>query len=225
MKTSRRVIFSALALIAAVACVGCGRDPLARNLDARERMARALAEALPEDLARAPLRIIANPFINKAGVPPDAVEYHRAVLRGLSAGLRRPIREEDVVFPTLRDGAWEQPERLLLGKPTTRTPLSLLMTSDAFDRLIVEHPEARLFISIVGVPEKVATSAIWTNARAPVLALYLPDFSVVPDAKQWRAAFEQGRIVAAVIEQSGHPDGRVLRGADDAATYWPRSRK
>lgn len=197
---------------------------MARDLHARERMARALAEALPEDLARAPLRIIANPFINKAGVPPDAVEYHRAVLRGLSAGLRRPIREEEVVFPALRDGAWEQPERLLLGK-STRTPLSLLMTPDAFDRLVVEHPEARLFISVVGVPEKVAASAIWTNARAPALALYLPDFSVVPEAKQWRAAFEQGRIVAAVIEQAGYPDGRVLRGADDAAAYWPRSRK
>lgn len=222
MTIMHRVIFSAL--LAVLALAGCGGDPAARELDARERMARSLASALPPELARAPLRIVANPYINKPGVSPDAERYHRAVLRGLSAGLGRAIREDEVVFPELRPGAWDQPERFLLGK-ALRTPLTLLMTPDAFDHLPAAHPDARLFISIVGVPEGLMQSAIWTDSRAPVLALYLPDFSAVPDAKGWRGAFERGRIAAAVLEQMGYPDGRLLRSAADAASYWPPARK
>lgn len=221
-KTRPRAIFSGV--FALLLLAGCGGDPEARELDARERMARALAAALPEELARGPLRVVANPYISKPGVSPDAARYHRAVLRGLSAGLGRPLREEEVVFPELRPGAWEQPERFLLGK-TLRTPLTLLMAPDAFDRLAAAHPDARLLISVVGVPDGLAQSAMWTNARAPALALYLPDFNALPDAKQWRAAFERGRVVAAVIEQMGYPDGRILRGPEDAAAYWPRVRK
>lgn len=221
MTTKHRVIFSAF--LAVLLLAGCGGDPAARELDARERMARALATALPPELARAPLRVIANPFIKKPGVSPDAERYHQAVLRGLSAGLGRELREDEIVYPELRPGAWEQPERFLLGK-SLRTPLTLLMTPDAFDRLSAAYPDTRLFISIVGVPEGLLKSAIVTDSRAPVLALYLPDFHAAPDAKGWRGAFERGRIAAAVLEQMGYPDGRLIRGPADAASYWSSAR-
>lgn len=211
-RTRRRAIFSLL--LALVACVGCGRSPERRDLEGREAAAAHLARALPPELSRGPLLVIANPFTQKPGAPPDVHRYHESVLRGLSEGLGREIRSAEIVFPALKEGAWERPESFLSGR-SLRTPLSSLMRPDAFDRLAAEQPDAKVFISIVGVPEGIERTAFWTNARAPALALYLPDFRAVPDARAWRAAFERGRIVAAVVEQAGYPSGRVIRSAAD----------
>lgn len=201
-------------MLVAVAGSACGDRSARRELDRRAQMAAQLAQALPEEWAAKPLRVIGNPFARKAGAPADAVAYQQSVLRGLSTGLGRALREEEVVYPALRDGAWDRPEVFARASPY-RTPLSSLMAPDAFDRLAAEHRGVSVFISIVGVPEGLHRTSFWTNPLAPRLVLYLPDFRAVPDPSAWRRAFEEGRILAAVVERAGEGNGVVVRSAED----------
>lgn len=217
--TKRRAIFSVVAMAALLA--GCGRSPEQRDLDARARAARSLASAIPAEHAAGRIIIVANPFIRKEGSPPDVIKYHKAVVGGLEKGLKRSIRGEDIVFPTLRDGAWDHPERFLTGR-SWRTPLTPMMEASTFDEIARAHPDARLLISIVGLPEGIERTAIWTNSTLPALALYLPDWRVVPDPKAWGSAIERGRIVAMVIEHAGLEEGLVIRTPRDADEFFQR---
>lgn len=203
-----------LAILAAGAVSACGERSAQRELDRRARMAEQLARAVPAEWAGKPLRVIGNPFARKAGAPADALEYQQTVLRGLSKGLGRTLREEEVVYPALKEGAWDRPELFARATPY-RTPLSSLMAPDAFDRLAAEHRGVGVFISIVGVPEGLHRTSFWTNPSAPRLVLYLPDFRAVPDPSAWRRAFENGRILAAVVERAGEGDGVIVRSAED----------
>lgn len=212
-----------LALILIAFGTGCGRGADREVLDERSRFARQLAEALPAEYAEGPIVVLANPFINKSGVPPDVRAYHRACLQGLADGLGRSIGLESIVFPALKDGAWEQPERFLIGRHTS-TPLSYLMVPEALDVVRAQNPEARLIISLVGLPAGFDPMKDWHHQEAPALALYLPDFSLLVDQRQWVRAFEAGRILLAVQMRSGYDDGIVI-DADNARSYFLNTRR
>ena len=201
---------------------GCGRSGDPGGLDAREKLALQLAQAIPETWTQDPIVVIANPYIHKRGIPPDVRAYHKACMAGLAAGLGRSIKKDEIVFPDLKEGAWEKPESFLLGRHTT-TPLSHLMTPDALDRIRAQHPKARLFISVVGLPSAFSTTPFWQDNASPALALYLPDFSVIPDLNAWVHAFYNDRVVVAVQQKPG-TDEAVIINASNAADYFFKSR-
>jgi hypothetical protein len=104
---------------------------------------------------------------------------------------------DDVVYPELRPEARENPRAVAIGMTTT--PLSYLVATDAFDRVALEHPDAEILISLIGLPIELDKCDVWKKEGPPSFALLLPDLRMLGDAAAVAAAVKSGKLTAIVL--------------------------
>jgi hypothetical protein len=198
---------------------GCGRPEqrhaMARHELAFERLGQEIRRAAPE----AAVLAVGNPFTLK---PRAAAmkEADESAMRGLKRGLGDGPRLLGVAYPVLKDGALENPHAFP-APPGASTPLSYLTAPGAWDRLLEEHPGANVLVSLIGIPADLKETRAWTQAEGPRWVLFLPDLSLIGSPEEVRAAFETGRVLAAVLRRPGaEPESEPL--SDDAREEFDR---
>jgi len=182
---------------------GCGSPAedhaLARRELALERLGREIARRVPG----ARVLVVGNPFVGAPGAGRAIRDAEEAAVRGLRRGLEGGGEIVAVSHPRLRDGALEDPRRFPM-PPGATTPLSYLTEPGAWDELRREHPQANVWVSLIGLPVDLASTEAWNAEDGPKWALFLPDLRIVGGPEEVRAAFGR-QILAAVIPARGAP--------------------
>jgi len=159
--------------------------------------------------------VLSNPFSAKPGQPREVYEFEKAGLRGLRRGLGTAVKLEAVVYPDLRPEFFTNRQAVLIDR-STKTPLSYLMTADALDKVVSQHPDAELVVSLIGLPVNVRETEAWKSASGRRFALLLPDLRMVGNQAAILQAVQSRKIAAFVLNKPGAPPedqplGRDLR--------------
>ena len=174
------------------------KSPQEKFLHSRELATQRLAEHLARTLPGQRALVVSNPFARAKGGAILAQE--EAGLRGLRQGFAKQIVLEAVVFPELKPAAQQAPESMEL-PPDATTPLSFMVTEDAFDKLAGQHPSCKLMVSLIGLPAELNRVELWQPASPVKFALLLPDLRVVGDTEAVRRAVQSGKITAMVCQR------------------------
>ena len=166
-----------------------------RAFEERQLATRVLAEYLAKKFPGERVLVVSNPF-TELGAESDIVEMEEAGLAGLREGFGKNATLK-VVFPELKPEARSNP-RALLKNPETPTPLSYLVTDDAFDKLVNANPTFELIVSLVGLPATLDKMRCWQKAGKPAFALLLPDLSLMGDSAEVQTALKSGKLAAFV---------------------------
>ena len=191
-----------------------------RALDRREIALRVLGEHLAGQTPGQAALIVANPFGQMPGQAREVYAFEEAAIRGLRSGWGDRIRLVGVDYPELTPAARKGPSSVPL-PPDTTTPLSFLTAQRAWDALASKHPDATLFVSVIGVPAGLQALDCWRNPT-PRFALLLPDLRLIGDAQAIAAAFKSGKIVAAVLNRPGAPPETAAIQPDDRDEFEAR---
>jgi hypothetical protein len=186
--------------------------PPAAPLGAREMATRILAEYLSNRYPDARVLVMGNPFTQRPGQSGSIRDFERAALRGIEKGFSDPARVR-VVYPELRLEAERDPSSVFMPAQTT-TPLSFLMRENEFDRLVREHRDHRLVISLIGAPLHLQEAPFWAPDSKVALAFLLPDWRLIGSTPEIRDAFRSGKIAAAVLSRPGGPSGTESLDSD-----------
>jgi hypothetical protein len=177
-----------------------GRAPLSQRQIATQVLAEYIRKAAsPESVV-----VISNPLAQQAGATADMAAFERAGAAGLRKGLGSEV-EVKVVLPKTKGAPGS-----VFYDPSTRTPMSFLITDDAFEQLARENPNAEVFVSLIGLPANPAS----ITATSKRYAFLLPDFRVMGDPGAIRHFFKSGKIIAAVIQKPGVNTPENVAGSD-----------
>lgn len=208
MSAQRNIVLaSGLAVVAIAAIVFLTRSssPKGTALAARQHAMEMLGARIAKLRPECKVLVLSNPFTQKSAYFDEKSQYERAGLRGLGQGLgrRSPVK---VVFPEIRPEYFANPQSVMIA-PDSRTPLSFLMQPASVDQLAEAHPECRVIVSLIGLPAGVDQLKIWNEKDPRCFALLLPDLRVLGSPAEAVAAFQRGKLLAAVVEdrQSGDP--------------------
>lgn len=173
--------------------------PQGRAVNHRALATRVLAEFLAAKFPAGSVLAVANPFTLEPGHPPEIYSFQRAQLAALEKTFG-PGRLQ-VVYPKLRPEASQEPGRLV--PPGATTPLSYLVGPESFDQLAAAHPDAKLFLSLIGLPQGIQNRPLWEGKTA--FGLLLPDLTILGSPAAVRQAFESKKIVAVILNKPGAP--------------------
>jgi hypothetical protein len=221
---TKLLLVSALLLVTAVLAWRLFYTPdrllRGRALDRREVALRVLGEHLAGQAEGQTALIVANPFSQMPGQARAVYAFDEAAPRGLTAGWGDRVRSAGVAYPELTPAAKQDPSSVPL-PPDATTPLSFLTVERAWDALAQRHPDATLFVSVIGLPAEVQALECWRRP-SPRFALLLPDLRLVGDAIAVAAAFKSGKIIAAVLNRPGAPTESVAMQRDFRAEFEAR---
>lgn len=207
MQQKPALIFLALAIVGAAAWFFTRADPQGTALHTREQAARGLAEELGRSQFGAKILVMSNPFTQRPDIAKAIADMEQAGLTGLRTGLGTKATVGAVVFPELRTEAQDNPAALLSDVETT-TPLSFLVAPDAFDKLIRQHVDCAVVVSLIGLPVELNRCEAWNAPNVSTstkFALLLPDFRGIADAPAIIKAVKSGRLLAFVLPKRGAP--------------------
>ena len=189
------------------------------TLRVREIAARGLAgELVRSQPSGTRVLILSNPFTQQADVARAIAEMEQAGLAGIREGLGTQLTVGAVAFPELKAEARQNPAALLTGIETT-TPVSFLVAPESFDKVIQQHADCPVVVSLIGLPGELAACEAW-KATSPVkFALLLPDFRSITDSATVARAVKSGKLVAFVLPKPGAPDNNVPAGGDWKAEF------
>jgi hypothetical protein len=179
-------------------------DPQKNALRVREVATRGLAEHLARSHPGKRALIVSNPFTQQKATSKAIVETEEAGIRGLREGFGTSIVSGKVAFPELKPGALENP-RALLGEVETATPLSYLVTAEAFDKLARQHADCEIIVSLIGLPAEIPQCEVWNTPGKPIFALLLPDLAIIGDSTAVENAVKSGKLTAFVLRKPGAP--------------------
>lgn len=166
-----------------------------------EMLGERIAKLRPE----CKVLVLSNPFTKQSGYLDEKNQYERAGLRGLRKGLggRSTVT---VVFPEIRPEYLANRQSVII-PPDSRTPLSFVMQPASVEQLADAHPECNVIVSLIGLPVGVDRLKIWNEKDPRCFALLLPDLRLLGPPANTVAAFQRGKLLAAVTEelQSGNP--------------------
>ena len=172
-------------------------------LAARELAMRRLGEQLTQKFPGQRALLISNPFTQNANIASDIVATEKAGIDGFKKGMGDKLVLEAVAFPELKPEARTNPRAVFIDGETT-TPLSFLVSADAFDKLTGQHPQAGLFVSLIGLPANVKELRCWQDEKTK-FALLLPDLRFVGNAAAVKQSLQKGKIAAMVLQKPGAP--------------------
>lgn len=212
----KRPVLVALAGLVAVLLVGYGlwgrSSPAGTALRVRALAARGLMDSLRVQGAGEKVLVIANPFARQRDTPAPIRETEAAGIRGVESGLPSGLKLGAVAYPNLKPEAVADPHAALEGVETT-TPLSYLVSADAFDLLRGEHPDCGVFVSLIGLPADLGRVQCWTSNGPPRFALLLPDLRILGGLDAVRSALGRDKLAAMVLPRPDAPGADVpLRG-------------
>lgn len=180
-------------------------DALARSraADHRETALRVLGEHLAREFAGRKALIVSNPYVEGGRGDADVRRFELAGIDGLKRGWGDRIQLLRVVYPALRPEAVANPESIPVD-PESQTPLSFLQTEPAWDDLQRAHPDADVWVSLIGVPVNLRRLEVWQRPK-PALALLLPDVRMLGGHDGVMDAFQSGKLAAMVVARPGSP--------------------
>ena len=178
----------------------------------REVATRVLAEYLAAHYPGKAALVMSNPFRQKKGQPKQIYVFEEAGIRGLRKGFSKPAIFR-VVFPELRAECYQNPQSIYVD-PKTTTPLSYLVAENSFNVLAQQNPDCEIIISLIGLPVGLKQTELWRKSGAPRFALLLPDWRTLGDSEMVRAAFQSGKLIAAVLNKPGAPPEDARSDAD-----------
>ncbi len=185
----------------------------------RELVLEQLTEAAVRAVPKAGVWVVGNPFAARPGADASLRDVEEASLRGVQRGATRAgARYLGVGYPVLRDEAMTDPTSVAI-PPGVTTPLSFLTVKGAWDRLRAEHPEANLWISLIGVPADLAETQAWLDPSGPRWALFLPDLRWMGGRDAVASALDRGRLVALVLGRPGAPPESEPMVANDREEF------
>lgn len=190
----------AAAAVAAAVFLLRPSGPKGAALDSRERAMEMLGACIARLQPDCQVLVLSNPFARESGYLDQTSQYERAGLGGLRRGLggRIPVT---VVFPEIRPEYLAHPEAVIV-PPDSRTPLSFVMKPDSVERLAGAHPDCRVIVSLIGLPVGVDQLKLWDDKDPRCFALLLPDLRVLGPPEKAAEAFQRGKLLAAVAEDS-----------------------
>lgn len=212
MKRAIPLVIAVLVLASAVFWYLLRDKPRGYALNARELATRRLAEHLAQKLPGQRALLISNPFTQNPNVADDIVATEKAGIDGFKKGMGNKLLLEAVAFPVLKPEARTNPRAVFIDGETT-TPLSFLISVDAFDNLAGQYPQAELFVSLIGLPANVKELRCWQEEK-PRFALLLPDLRFVGNAAAVKQSLQKGKIAAMVLQKPGAPS--LTRGVSQA---------
>jgi len=177
---------------------------------ARELATRALAEKVLATGSAKRVLIVANPFAPAGKLNREMQAMEDAGLRGLTAAFSPKVASV-IAVPELKPGVIEDPRSVFID-PETTTPLSYLVTTDAFDRLTQQHADCDVVVSLIGLPADLARVQCWQNPGGPKFVLLLPDLRHIGNRAALRRCFESGKLLAFV---AARPNAPATAGAGD----------
>ena len=183
----------------------------AASLGHREIAMQFLGEYLADHYSGKKAVVLSNPFSTQPGQPREVYQYEKAGLRGLRRGLGNAVAIEQVAYPEIRP-AFFKDRRSVPIDPATTTPLSYIVAEDALDKIIRQHPQAEILVSLIGLPVNVLQTETWKMGRK--FALLLPDLRMLGDQNSIRATFQNGKIAAIVLNKPGAPSDNQPLGRD-----------
>ena len=195
-------------------------SPKSAALSAREHLMEALGAEIGRLRPQARVLVLSNPFAEKAGAFNEKTQFERAAIRGLQKGLGKKA-EVTVVFPEIRSEYLTHPESIVI-PPDSKTPLSFLIQPGSIDRLAEAHPECNIIVSLIGLPVGVNELKIWSGNDSPSFALLLPDLRVIGPANEILAAFQRGKLLAAVFENPTSAEPLIVSQTNIAALLTER---
>lgn len=136
-----------------------------------------------------------------SGRPAEIYKFEKAGIEGLRRGFGAKT-DMRVVFPKLRPEAISNPGSIPIDS-ATKTPLSFLVEDNSFDELVSRNRDCQVAVSLIGLPLKMQSSTVWKGSEAPRFGLLLPDWRMIGDAKMIRDAFQNGKLLAAVVAKPG----------------------
>ena len=94
--------------------------------------------------------VLSNPFSQQSGRSEQVYDFEKAGVAGLKEGFGKAVKIE-VVFPALKPEVLNDPRSVQVD-PQTTTPLSFLVSEQAFSDVLQKHPDADLMVSLIGLP-------------------------------------------------------------------------
>jgi hypothetical protein len=210
VRTFQRVVIAiGLAAVVAALLTLLPRSSSPKNtaLAAREQATRLLGEQVAKTHPGCQVLVLSNPFTKKSGYFDEKAQFERAGLDGLRKGLGRS--RITIGLPEIKQEYFTAPGSIII-PPDCRTPLSFLMCSAAVDQLVAAHPECSVIVSLVGLPVGVDQEKIWHSDDPRCFALLLPDLRLLGPPERAAEAFQKGKILAAVADDSRNPGSPLV---------------
>jgi hypothetical protein len=211
VSANRNIVLVAGLVVVAVAAVFFltrSSSPKGAALAARQHAMEALGARIAKLRPDCKVLVLSNPFAKKSGYLDEKNQFERAGLNGLRKGLGRHSTVK-VVFPEIRPEYFSNPQSVTIW-PDSRTPLSFLMQPASLDQLAEAHPECRVIVSLIGLPAGVDRLKIWSEKDPRSFALLLPDLRLIGPPEQAVAAFQRGKLLAAVGDDSQPGDPLII---------------
>ncbi|MFH0878229.1 MAG: hypothetical protein V2A34_00810 [Lentisphaerota bacterium] len=187
----------------------------------RETATRMLAEYLAAHYPGQEAVVVGNPFIKRSGQSSEVYKFEDAGVRGLKKGFGKSVSIKNIAHPEIRNDFLNNPASVYID-PTTKTPLSYVVSDGAFDQIIKDNADCGILVSLIGLPANLEKTKFWTQAGAPRLGLLLPDLRMIGNEESIRRAVKSGRIAAAIFYKPGSgnaaklEDRFILLDADNA---------
>ena len=201
----------ALVSVACAFCLFLRTSPEDRARQHRALATRGLAAYLAERFPTHRALVVANPFTQRPGLPEGIYAQEEAGIRGLQAGFDHRIVLEEVVFPSLKSKAQQDPRSVEID-PTTSTPLSYLVAEDAFDKLVQAHPDCDLIVSLIGLPAELGRVEAWRPTSVVKFALLFPDLRMIGSKAALREAVKREKLAAFVLPRPNAPSDQTPMG-------------
>ncbi len=215
MTTKKKLFFAAgLALAVVFFLLSRRATPESEALSARREAMKLLGAQIIKLRPNANVLVLGNPFSRDAGVFDERKQFERAALRGLRDGLGRSP-SITVVFPEIKPEYVANPASVMI-PPDSKTPLSFIIKSDAVDQLAAAHPECNVIVSLIGLPVGIERLKVWDQKNPISLGLLLPDLRWLGGPAETVAAFQRGKLLAAVFEKPGTNEHLVVTGENIA---------
>jgi hypothetical protein len=168
-------------------------------LSDRELATTILAQESAKAVRPKKVLVISNPFSQQAGSPEQVYDFEKAGVSGLQKGFGKGIKI-DVVFPQLKPEVLKNPRSVQVD-PQTTTPLSFLVSEQAFSDVLQKHPDADLVVSLIGLPLNLGGFKQWNQPGKPQFALLFPDWRMIGNEAAIVRAFQSGKLIAAVARK------------------------
>lgn len=173
-------------------------------LSQREVATHVLAEYVRKTASPKSVVVISNPLAEQAAMTSDMYTFEKAGVAGLRKGFGSEVTVK-VALPKTKGAPGS-----VFYDPNTRTPMSFLITDNAFDEIAHENPNADVFVSLIGLPANPASMM----AIPKRFAFLLPDFRLLGDANSVRHVFKSGKVIAAVVQRPGVTAPEKVAGSD-----------
>lgn len=219
-KTTAAVVGGlAAVVVAAVVFLNRASTPKNAALAARQQAMEMLGQSIAKQKPACKVLVLSNPFTKESGMLDERAQFERAGIRGLRKGLGD--LSVTVVFPEIRPEYFADPQSVLIPSDS-RTPLSFLIRPGSVATLADANPQCTVIVSLIGLPAGIDQEKIWNPDDARTFALLLPDLRILGPSEKAVEAYEQGKILVAVVEDSLQPGKHLIVTRNNVAEVLKR---